>query len=83
MLPRPVDLTPADTSSYVTPQLAGALRLPYDLATFPQAPTFVAAYSLLEPSMYALAAALFGRAGFPGRLPVSIPEIASAGFSLG
>lgn len=146
VLPRPVDLTPADTSSYVSPQLVqalrryhprveqfmlspapseqeiaallaqlagfdcaivgtlnaysqpeqaemvqavlstgiptvvAALRLPYDLAAFPQAPTFVATYSLLEPSMYALAAALFGRAGFPGRLPVSIPEIAQAGF---
>jgi beta-N-acetylhexosaminidase len=145
VLPRPVDLTPADTSSYVAPtlaqalrryhpwveqfllshapsqqeiadllvQLAGfdcaivgtlnaysqseqaemvqailnigiptvvaALRLPYDLAAFPQAPVFVATYSLLEPSMHALAAALFGKAGFPGRLPVSIPGIAPAG----
>jgi beta-N-acetylhexosaminidase len=149
VLPRPADLTPADTSSYVTPQLAqalrryhprvgeflvshapdrqeiadllvqlagfdfillgtlnafsqpdqaemvkailatgiptivAALRLPYDLAAFPQAPAFVATYSLLEPSMHALAAALFGRAGFPGRLPVTIPEIAPAGFGLG
>jgi beta-N-acetylhexosaminidase len=149
VMPRPVDLTPADTSSYVTPQLAqalhryhpqveeflvshapggqeiadllaqlagfdtiiagtlnafsqpqqaemvkailatgiptvvAALRLPYDLAAFPQASTFVATYSLLEPSMRALAAALFGQAGFPGRLPVSIPEIATAGFGLG
>jgi beta-N-acetylhexosaminidase len=55
------------------------LRLPYDLAAFPQAPVFVATYSLLEPSMHALAAALFGKAGFPGRLPVSIPGIAPAG----
>jgi beta-N-acetylhexosaminidase len=149
VLPRPADLTPADTSSYVTPtlaqalrryhprveqflvsnapggqeiadllaQLAGfdcivlgtlnaysqpqqaemvkailstgipavvaALRLPYDLAAFPQASTFIATYSLLEPSMRALAAALFGQASFPGRLPVSIPEIAPAGFGLG
>jgi beta-N-acetylhexosaminidase len=149
VLPRPADLTPADTSSYVTPtlaqalrryhpraeeflvshapggqeiadllaQLAGfdcivlgtlnafsqpqqaemvkailatgiptvvaALRLPYDLAAFPQASTFAATYSLLEPSMHALAAALFGQAGFPGRLPVSIPEIAPAGFGVG
>jgi beta-N-acetylhexosaminidase len=149
VLPRPADLTPADTSSYVVPtlaqalrryhprleeflvqhapsgqeiadllvQLAGfdciilgtlnafsqprqaetvkailgtgiptvvaALRLPYDLAAFPQVSTFVATYSLLEPSMHALAAGLFGQAGFPGRLPVSIPEIAPAGFGLG
>jgi beta-N-acetylhexosaminidase len=149
VLPRPADLTPADTSSYVSPELAqalrryhprveeflvshapsqqeiadllarlagfdyiiagtlnafsqpdqvemvqsilstgvptvvAALRLPYDLAAFPQAPAFVATYSLLEPSMRALAAALFGQAGFPGRLPVSIPGIAQAGFGLG
>jgi beta-N-acetylhexosaminidase len=149
VLPRPVDLTPADTSSYVIPQLAqalrryhprveeflvshapdrqeiadllvqladidcivlgtlnafsqpdqaemaqailatgiptvaAALRLPYDLAAFPQVSTFVATYSLLEPSMHALAAALFGQAGFPGRLPVTIPAIAPAGFGLG
>jgi beta-N-acetylhexosaminidase len=149
VLPRPIDLTPADTSSYVVPTLAqalhnyhprvkqfllshpprqqeiadllvqltgfdcaivgtlnaysqseqaemvqailstgiptvvAALRLPYDLAAFPQAPAFVATYSLLEPSMHALAAALFGRAGFPGRLPVSIPGIAPAGSGAG
>ncbi len=149
VLPHPVDLTPADTSSYVVPtlsqalrryhprveeflvshapgqqeiagllaQLAGfdyivagtlnafsqpqqaemvkailatdiptvvaALRLPYDLAAFPQAPTFLATYSLLEPSMRALAAALFGQAGFPGHLPVSIPDISPAGSGLG
>lgn len=149
VLPRPVDLTPADTSSYVTPQLAqalrsyhprveeflvshapgqqeiadllvqladfdcillgtlnaftqpdqaemvkailatgiptvaAALRLPYDLSAFPQAPVYMCTYSLLEPSMRALAAALFGQTGFPGRLPVSIPRIAQAGFGQG
>jgi beta-N-acetylhexosaminidase len=146
VLPRPADLTPADTSSHVIPTLAqalrryhprleeflvphapsaqeiadllvrlagfdcivlgtlnafsqpqqaemvkailatgiptvvAALRLPYDLAAFRQAPAFVVTYSLLEPSMRALAAALFGQAGFPGRLPVSIPKILPAGF---
>jgi beta-N-acetylhexosaminidase len=138
-LPRPQDLTPADTSSYVTPELArhlrafhpnvdeflipfapdagevaalverarsyaavvvgtinatrepgqaalvnallatgvktvaAALRLPYDLAAYPTAPTCVCTYSILEPSMRALAAALFGRTTFPGKLPVTIP----------
>jgi beta-N-acetylhexosaminidase len=142
VLPRPADLTPADTSSYITPQLAPflrryhpavdefliplapsegevadilaqirghdlviigtinafnqpgqaalvqaalaagistivvALRLPYDLIAFPQAPTYLCTYSLLEPSMQALAAALFGQAGFPGQLPVKNPSIA-------
>jgi beta-N-acetylhexosaminidase len=141
VLPRPLNLTPADTSSFVTPALAAALRLhhgavdeyilphaptpedlagllprlpeyaavivgtlnafqqpaqaalvrealkvnprtiiaalrlPYDLVAFPEAPTYVCAYGILEPSMRALAAALFGRAGFPGSLPVTIPDL--------
>jgi beta-N-acetylhexosaminidase len=140
ILPRPQDLTPADTSSYITPELArhlrayhhnvdellvpfapdaaevaaiverasgsarvvvgtinahsqpgqaslvkallaaglptvvAALRLPYDLAAFPEAPTYVCTYSILEPSMKALAAALTGHAGFPGKLPVTIAQ---------
>jgi beta-N-acetylhexosaminidase len=53
--------------------VAAALRLPYDLAAYPAAPAYVCTYSILEPSMRALAAALFGRSGFPGKLPVTIP----------
>jgi beta-N-acetylhexosaminidase len=145
IVPRPTDLTPADTSSYVTPTLAvalreqhpnvdeyrvsyapdaeeiaqlaeqvrdhavlivgtlnacaspeqaelvrrllrlnipsvvAALRLPYDLAAFPAAQTYVCTYSVLEPSMQALAGALFGRIAFEGRLPVSIPGLYPAG----
>jgi beta-N-acetylhexosaminidase len=141
IMPRPLDLTPADTSSYVTPVLAqalrayhadvdefiishspddgdiaaliqrlpvydmvimgtlnaftqteqaelvravlqtgipcvvAALRMPYDLAVFPEAPTYVCCYSILEPSMFSLAKALMGRGDFPGRLPVSIPGL--------
>ncbi len=140
-LPQPQDLTPADTSSYITPELArhlrdfhpnvdeflisfapdagevaalverargyaavvvgtinayrepgqanlvnallaaevktvaAALRLPYDLAAYPAAPTSVCTYSILEPSMRALAAALFGRSDFPGKLPVTVPLV--------
>lgn len=138
ILPRPADLTPADTSSYVTigltdelrayhphvdeaecpmdpadedvvalraraekydlilvgtinafthkgqaalvraligsglPTVVAALRLPYDLETFPEASAYVCTYSILPPSMKALARALFGQAGFPGRLPVTV-----------
>lgn len=145
ILPRPHDLTPADTSSYVTPKLADtlrvyssnvdefilphnpgegdiaalvqglhryslavvgtlnaftqlgqaelvravlrsglpfvvvALRMPYDLAVFPEVPTYVCCYSILEPSMEALAKALWGSSAFPGRLPVSIPNLYPAG----
>lgn len=138
-LARPEDLTPADTSSYVTPGLAAALRrycsqvdefsfaispqeeeiaaickrlseyeiviigtinasaypaqaelvnrllkqgtqlvavalrLPYDLAAYPAALTYVCSYSILQPSMEALADTLFGCLDFQGRLPVTIP----------
>ncbi|MGD0751091.1 MAG: glycoside hydrolase family 3 N-terminal domain-containing protein [Anaerolineales bacterium] len=147
IIPKPVDLTPADTSSYTTPGLAAALRkyhpnvveaiipyapeeadirkvvqqlsacdllicgtlnafessgqaelvrrllqtgiptivaalrLPYDLAAFPDAPTYLCTYSLLEPSMQALAKALFGHISINGKLPVSIPGLYKVGYS--
>ncbi|GAB4442778.1 MAG: glycoside hydrolase family 3 protein [Chloroflexi bacterium OHK40] len=61
------------------PTVVAALRLPYDLGCFPEARTFVAAYSLLPPSLDALAAALWGMLPFAGRLPVSVPGIYPAG----
>jgi beta-N-acetylhexosaminidase len=145
VVPQPIDLTPADTSSYVTPRLGSALReyhpnvdqfiishapddaeiaglldrlreydililgtlnayaspaqaelirqalnlgipsvvvalrLPYDLTVFPEAQTYVCTYSILEPSMQALAKALLGRIRFEGRLPVSIPGLYAVG----
>lgn len=138
-LPRPEDLTPADTSSYVKPVLADALlryhprvdefsfnlspaaeeigalserltnhdlvvvgtinatahpgqaelvknlikqgtrlitvalRMPYDLAVYPETSTYICTYSILPPAMEALAEALFGRIRFSGVLPVTIP----------
>ena len=145
IVPKPIDLTPADTSSYEMPALASslrkfhpdvdefivsyaptqqeisevverisnynlvvvgtinafsesyqqeltheilrrkiltviiAMRLPYDLATFPEASTYVCTYSILEPSMKAVASALFGQSKFQGRLPVSIPGLYPVG----
>jgi beta-N-acetylhexosaminidase len=145
VMPRPIDLTPADTSSYVEPGLAAAirdhhpavteivvaahptpgeiesvveqadlhnvlivgtidanreqadlmqsciatgkplvgvaLRTPYDLAQFPELPTYVCTYGIHPPSLRAVAAALFGKAGFPGHLPVSIPGLYPVGHS--
>jgi beta-N-acetylhexosaminidase len=52
-----------------------ALRLPYDLAAFPQASTYVCTYGILEPSMRAVAKAIFGHSEMTGRLPVSIPGL--------
>ena len=141
IIPQPIDLTPADTSSYIKPALAQALRnyypyvdefivphspdeqeisavleqlrcygaavlgtinaytqpeqaslvqavldlglptivvalrMPYDLIVFPQAPTYLCTYSLLEPSMLALARVLAGEIQPGGKLPVSIPGL--------
>lgn len=52
-----------------------ALRLPYDLAAFPDASTYVCTYSILEPSMRAVAKAIFGQCEMTGQLPVSIPGL--------
>jgi len=48
-----------------------ALRTPWDLGAYPRARAHVAAYGILEPTMDALAAALFGAIPFRGRLPVA------------
>jgi len=148
IMPRPIDLTPADTSSYVTPRLGTALRqyhpnvdeylihyapetdaianlleplreydmlivgtlnayafpsqaefvrhalklgiqsvvvalrLPYDLTVFPEAGTHVCTYSILEPSMRALAKCLFGKIPLKGKLPVSIPGLYTLGHGM-
>jgi beta-N-acetylhexosaminidase len=63
------------------PTIVVALRLPYDLTAFPEAQTYICTYSILEPSMIALAKALFGKSGFSGCLPVSIPGLYPKGFS--
>jgi beta-N-acetylhexosaminidase len=141
IVPKPIDLTPADTSSYITcalaetlrryhpavdervidfhpspdqiaalrewaagydlviagtinaapgsaqaalvgallelpaPVIAVALRVPYDLAAYPNAPTYVCSYGILPPSIEALTLALLGRIPFAGRLPVSLPGL--------
>jgi len=64
------------------PTIVAALRLPYDLASFPEAPTYVCAYSILEPSMRALAKALCGHLEFKGHLPVSIPGLYERGYGI-
>jgi beta-N-acetylhexosaminidase len=61
------------------PLVAVGLRLPYDLASYPMVPTFLCTYSILESSMEALAAALWGEGPIGGRLPVSIPGMYTLG----
>lgn len=57
------------------PVVVVALRLPYDLQAFPNAPTYACTYSVLPPALHALAAAFFGKIPFAGSLPVTIPGI--------
>jgi beta-N-acetylhexosaminidase len=52
------------------PTVTVALRTPWDADAYPASTTHACTYSILEPSLTALADALFGRAAFPGRLPV-------------
>ena len=54
------------------PVVAVALRLPYDILAYPAAPTYICTYSLLPPSIHALAQALWGEMSFGGKLPVSL-----------
>jgi beta-N-acetylhexosaminidase len=55
--------------------IAVALRLPYDITCYPAVRSYACTYSILQPSMEALADALFGRVPFQGTLPVTIPGI--------
>ncbi len=64
------------------PTIVAALRLPYDLASFPEALTFVCTYGILEPSLRALAKMLFGEGKFSGSLPVGIPGMYLMGHRL-
>jgi beta-N-acetylhexosaminidase len=61
------------------PTVVVALRLPYDLQAYPNAPTYLCTYSILEPSMDALVGTLWGEIPFKGRLPVSIPKMYPVG----
>ena len=54
------------------PTVTVALRTPWDADAYPAAGTHACTYSVLEPSLVALADALFGRAPFPGHLPVRL-----------
>jgi beta-N-acetylhexosaminidase len=58
-----------------TSLIAVALRLPYDITTYPGAPTYICTYSIQPPSMQALADALWGHAPFEGQLPVTVQGI--------
>jgi beta-N-acetylhexosaminidase len=56
------------------PVVVIALRLPYDLELFPQVDTYLCTYSILDPSIKALAKALFGKIKLMGTLPVNVKQ---------
>ncbi len=64
------------------PVVTLALRTPWDIATYPNADVHVATYGILPPTLEAMAAALFGRAPFLGRLPARVAGIAPRGHGL-
>jgi beta-N-acetylhexosaminidase len=64
------------------PVVTVALRTPFDLAAYPLSRVHASSYGLLPPSLEALGAALFGRVGFPGRLPAAIPGLHPTGHGL-
>jgi beta-N-acetylhexosaminidase len=59
-----------------------ALRTPFDLAAYPSSRVHASSYGILQPSLEALGAALFGKAGFPGRLPAAVPGLHPTGHGL-
>jgi beta-N-acetylhexosaminidase len=56
-----------------TPVVVLAVRDPYDIAYFTDAPTYVATYSYSPVSLAAVTRALFGEINPTGKLPVGIP----------
>jgi beta-N-acetylhexosaminidase len=54
------------------PTIAVALRTPWDVAVYPEVVPAICTYSILRDSLEALARALAGEIGFPGRLPVAV-----------
>jgi beta-N-acetylhexosaminidase len=57
------------------PTVAVALRTPWDVAGYPAGVPAVCTYSISPESLAALARALAGQIGFPGRLPVDVPGL--------
>jgi beta-N-acetylhexosaminidase len=57
-----------------TPVVVTAVRDPYDIAYFTEAPTYLTTYSTTAISMESLARVLFGEVQPGGKLPVSIPS---------
>jgi beta-N-acetylhexosaminidase len=64
------------------PTVTVALRAPWDLTSYPDSRTHVCAFGILEPTIEALAAALFGEIPFRGHLPVAMGDLHPRGHGL-
>ena len=64
------------------PVVTVAMRTPYDISVYPEAKTHLCTYSILPPSMKALAKALWGEIETQGKLPVTIAGHYSFGHGL-
>lgn len=65
------------------PVVVIAVRGPYDLMAFPDAPTCLASYGANPPTLAALRAVLRGELKPAGRLPVDLPALYPLGAGLG
>jgi beta-N-acetylhexosaminidase len=61
------------------PVVVAAMRNPYDVASFAEAPTVLDAYGYTADQIESLARVLFGEVNPTGRLPVSIPRADGSG----
>jgi len=68
-----------------TPVVVAAMRNPYDVASFPAAPTVLDTYGYTADQVESLVRVMFGEVDPTGRLPVSIPTANGTGelFELG
>jgi beta-N-acetylhexosaminidase len=70
-----------DVAALGRPTILVALRNPYDVAVLPRTDERVAAYADVPATLHALAEALTGRAGWPGRLPIHLGTMSGEGGS--
>jgi beta-N-acetylhexosaminidase len=61
------------------PVVVAAMRNPYDVASFPEAPTVIDTYGYTGDQVESLVRVLFGEVSPTGRLPVSIPRADGGG----
>jgi beta-N-acetylhexosaminidase len=62
-----------------TPVVVTAMRNPYDVASFPEAPTVLDTYGYTTDQVESLVRVLFGEVNPTGKLPVSIPRADGTG----